>query len=90
LSDLTDADFFLTDFESTLFPGLPSGIQGHNGFLAEQAITATTILAEVKSLLSKYDSTLVYTVNIFWLWDLQTALMITIRSAILLEVHWQK
>lgn len=63
LSDLTDADFFLTDFDSTLFPGLPSGIQGHNGFLAEQAITASTILAEVKSLLSKYDSTLVYTVG---------------------------
>jgi hypothetical protein len=63
LSDLTDADFFLEDFNSTLFPGLPSGIQGHNGFLAEQAITAEEILSEVQSLLSQYDSSLVYTVS---------------------------
>jgi len=63
LSDLTDADFFLTDFDSSLFPGLPSGVQGHNGFLAEQEITAAPILAEVQSLLNQYNAKLVYTVG---------------------------
>lgn len=63
LADLTDANFFLNDFNPTLFPGLPSSVQGHSGFLAEHALTAKTILGEVKSLLSKYNSKLVYTVG---------------------------
>ena len=52
LSDLTDANIPLTALNTTLFPGVPSGVQGHGGFLAEHAKTAPTILTEVESLLS--------------------------------------
>ncbi|KAI0670760.1 alpha/beta-hydrolase [Trametes maxima] len=52
-SDLTDINFFLDDLDSTLFPGLPSGVQAHNGFADEHAKTASTILTEVKNLLAK-------------------------------------
>ncbi|KII90747.1 hypothetical protein PLICRDRAFT_543894 [Plicaturopsis crispa FD-325 SS-3] len=51
-SDLTDLTAELSDFNSTLFPGLPSGVQGHQGFLEEHEKTADVILAEVKSLLA--------------------------------------
>ncbi len=37
LADLTDVDFFLEPLSTTLFPGLPSGIEVHNGFAGEQA-----------------------------------------------------
>ena len=35
-ADLTDADFFLDSLDQTMFPGT-SGLEAHNGFLAEQA-----------------------------------------------------
>ncbi|KAI0258702.1 alpha/beta-hydrolase [Gloeopeniophorella convolvens] len=57
LADLTDVDFFLANLDSTLFPGLSSSIQVHNGFAAEQAKTATTILSAVETLLSQHGST---------------------------------
>ncbi|KAI5123194.1 hypothetical protein M0805_003961 [Coniferiporia weirii] len=53
-SDLTDAKFFLTNLDSTLFPGLDSSIEVHNGFASEQADTATTILAAVEKTLSAH------------------------------------
>lgn len=37
LADLTDLDFFLQDLDPTLFPGLPSSIQVHEGFANEHA-----------------------------------------------------
>ncbi|KAI9440856.1 lipase [Lactarius indigo] len=46
LADLTDIDVFMTNLDSTLFPGLPSSIQVHSGFAAEHAKTAQTILAQ--------------------------------------------
>jgi hypothetical protein len=34
---VTDADFFLTSLDSTLFPGVSSDIEVHNGFKDAQA-----------------------------------------------------
>ncbi|KAG2364630.1 hypothetical protein BDR07DRAFT_1279279 [Suillus spraguei] len=53
---ITDADFFLTNFDSTLFPGLSSDIEAHNGFLDAQASTATDVLAAVESAMSTYST----------------------------------
>ncbi|KAF8258441.1 alpha/beta-hydrolase [Lactarius quietus] len=53
VADLTDLNFFLTNLDSTLFPGLSSSIQVHSGFAAEHAKTAQKILSEVKKLLTK-------------------------------------
>jgi hypothetical protein len=36
-ADLTDADFFLESLNSSLFPGVPSSVDVHNGFASEQA-----------------------------------------------------
>lgn len=52
-SDLTDVNFFLDDLDTSLFPGMTHAIQVHNGFAAEHAKTADTILTEVKRLLSQ-------------------------------------
>ena len=37
LADLTDLDFVLQGLDPTLFPGLPSSIQAHEGFANEHA-----------------------------------------------------
>ncbi|OJA12302.1 hypothetical protein AZE42_08742 [Rhizopogon vesiculosus] len=54
---ITDADFFLTGLDSTLFPGISSKIEVHNGFGGAQASTATNVLAAVKSTMSTYRTT---------------------------------
>ncbi|KAG1747919.1 Alpha/Beta hydrolase protein [Suillus paluster] len=54
---ITDADFFLTTLDSTLFPGISSGIEVHNGFGNAQASTATDVLAAVKSAMSAHGTT---------------------------------
>ncbi|KZS95515.1 lipase [Sistotremastrum niveocremeum HHB9708] len=56
-ADLTDVDFFLETLDTSLFPGLSSSIEVHNGFQDEQAETAPQILAAVKSGLSKFKTT---------------------------------
>lgn len=56
-ADLTDADFFLESLDTTLFPGLSSSIEAHNGFASEQAQTATTILSAVQKGMSKFGAT---------------------------------
>jgi len=53
-ADLEDADFFLESLSSSLFPGLSSSIEVHNGFAGAQASTATSVLAAVQSGMSKY------------------------------------
>lgn len=53
---ITDADFFLTNLDSTLFPGISSDIEVHNGFGDAQASTATDVLAAVESTMSTYDT----------------------------------
>jgi len=60
---LTDANFHLSDLDSTLFPGLPSGIQVHSGFKDTHARSAKDVLAAVKKALSTYGTTSVTTVG---------------------------
>ncbi|KAJ3534313.1 hypothetical protein NM688_g7157 [Phlebia brevispora] len=52
LSDLTDIEIVMDQPDTSLFPGIPSSVWVHGGFLAEHAKTAPQILAETKSLLS--------------------------------------
>jgi len=59
LSDLTDVKFELKNIDTSLFPGIPSDAQAHDGFLEEHAKTAGTILAEVQRLLSTTGSSTV-------------------------------
>ncbi|KAG0697948.1 Alpha/Beta hydrolase protein [Suillus ampliporus] len=54
---VTDADFFLTTLDPTLFPGISSSIEVHNGFGDAQASTATDVLAAVESAMSTYGTT---------------------------------
>ncbi|KAJ7639216.1 lipase class 3 family protein [Roridomyces roridus] len=56
ISVATDADAFLESLDSTLFPGLPSGITVHNGFANEHALTATSVLAAVQTAIAKWPS----------------------------------
>lgn len=76
---LTDGDFSLTSFDSTLFPGLSSTIQGHDGFLATHSRcvvlsnrttisdnifrSAAAVLAAVTTAMSTYKTTSVTTVG---------------------------
>jgi len=62
-ADLTDADFFLESLDPTLFPGLSSSIEVHNGFASEQAMTASSILSAVESGMSKFSTTKVAVVG---------------------------
>ncbi|KAJ7173672.1 lipase [Mycena filopes] len=54
LSLVTDSEFFLKSFDPTLFPGISSSVEGHSGFVDEQAKTAPQILAAVKKTLSQF------------------------------------
>jgi len=56
-ADLTDADFFLTTLSPSLFPGVPSSVEAHNGFVAEHAKTANAILAAVQKGMSTFSTT---------------------------------
>jgi len=51
---VTDVDFFLKPLNSTLFPGLSSDIQVHNGFADEQEKTADEVLAAVKKTMAAH------------------------------------
>jgi len=55
LADLTDIDLILGSLDSTLFPGLSSSIEVHQGFANEHAQTAQTILAAVLTLLNQHN-----------------------------------
>ncbi|KAF8306839.1 alpha beta-hydrolase [Clavulina sp. PMI_390] len=52
LSLLNDAEAEFTTLSSTLFPGLSSSIQVHDGFATAQAASATAVLAAVKQIFS--------------------------------------
>ncbi|KAJ6485721.1 lipase [Mycena sanguinolenta] len=54
LSLVTDSDFFLDTLDPTLFPGVSSSVEVHNGFGDEQAKTATEVLAAVQTALSQF------------------------------------
>ncbi|KAH9970959.1 Alpha/Beta hydrolase protein [Lactifluus volemus] len=53
-ADLTDLDFFLEPLNPSLFPGIPSSVQAHNGFAREHARTAPGILSAVQQTLSAH------------------------------------
>jgi len=52
---ITDADFFLTSLDQTLFPGT-SGLEVHNGFGDAQAETAPEVLAAVQQALAAHST----------------------------------
>jgi len=54
---ITDANFFLTSLDSSLFPGVSSSVEVHNGFAESQADSATAILAAVQTAMSRYSAT---------------------------------
>ncbi|KAF7309487.1 Lipase [Mycena indigotica] len=56
LSLVTDAKFFLKSLNSTLFPGVSSSVEGHSGFVDEQALTASSVLAAVKTAISRFSA----------------------------------
>ncbi|CAE6500015.1 unnamed protein product [Rhizoctonia solani] len=53
-ASLTDADSYMTELDSTLFPGVPSGVQVHNGFEMSQAKSAKAKLDAVNALIADY------------------------------------
>ncbi|KAI9458353.1 lipase class 3 family protein [Lactarius psammicola] len=63
LADLTDANFFLESLDPSLFPGVPSSVEAHNGFASEQASTAPTILSYVQQTLSAHGASSVTVVG---------------------------
>ncbi|KAJ7089802.1 lipase [Mycena belliarum] len=54
LSIFTDINFGQKTLNRTLFPGFDSSIKVHSGFANEQAMTATLVLAAVKSAIATY------------------------------------
>ncbi|KAJ4477072.1 alpha/beta-hydrolase [Lentinula edodes] len=51
-SDLTDVEVLLASLDTSLFPGVSSSVQVHDGFKNEHAKTASVILAEVRTLMA--------------------------------------
>ncbi|GLB41590.1 putative alpha beta-hydrolase [Lyophyllum shimeji] len=62
-ADLTDANAGLGNLDSSLFPGVSSSVEVHQGFAAEQAKTATTILAAVQQAITAHGATRVTVVG---------------------------
>ena len=53
----------MSQLSPTLFPGISSSVEGHAGFIAEHAQTASTILSETKRLISAKGATTVILVS---------------------------
>ncbi|KZS99722.1 alpha/beta-hydrolase [Laetiporus sulphureus 93-53] len=54
---VTDGDIIMINPDTTLFPGLSSSIEVHQGFADEQAKTASDVLSAVQSAISTYSAT---------------------------------
>jgi hypothetical protein len=63
LSDLTDVDIVMVSLDTGLFPGVSSSVQVHGGFRDEHEKAASTILTEVKRLMSATGSKSIVTVS---------------------------
>jgi len=50
---ITDATFVLEKLDATLFPGVSTSIEVHDGFATEHAKTASSVLASVQTALKK-------------------------------------
>ncbi|TCD61802.1 hypothetical protein EIP91_007888 [Steccherinum ochraceum] len=55
-ADLEDANFFLTNLDSTLFPGVSSSVKVHNGFHDSHAKSAPQILSAVQSAMATHSA----------------------------------
>ncbi|QRV84522.1 Lipase (class 3) [Ceratobasidium sp. AG-Ba] len=53
LAILIDANFSLKSLNSTKFPGVPSSVQGHSGFVIAQEMAAEAKLSAIKSTMTK-------------------------------------
>ncbi|KAG6828967.1 hypothetical protein H0H92_006149 [Tricholoma furcatifolium] len=62
-ADLTDLDIVMGSLDSTLFPGVDSSVEVHEGFRDEQAKTATTILSAVQDVIAAHSATQVTVVG---------------------------
>ncbi|RDB18517.1 Lipase [Hypsizygus marmoreus] len=51
---ITDADFFLDELNSGLFPGVSTSVKTHNGFGEAQARSAAAVLSAVKTAMSRH------------------------------------
>ncbi|PFH51568.1 hypothetical protein AMATHDRAFT_142271 [Amanita thiersii Skay4041] len=56
LSLLTDANIFMGSLSPSLFPGISSNAQVHEGFRDAHAKTASSVLAEVKKLMAAHNT----------------------------------
>ena len=63
LSLLTDASIVMKQPSPSLFPGIPSSVWAHGGFVDQHAQTAPTILAETKRLIAAKGATQVVLVG---------------------------
>jgi len=54
---VTDADFFLDNLDSNLFPGINSSIKVHDGFGNAQARAAASVLSAVQTAMTRYGTT---------------------------------
>ena len=61
---MTDINIPMRSLDTNLFPGVSSNVLVHSGFADQHAMTARTILAEVKTQLSQTGSTNVFVVRI--------------------------
>ncbi|KZS94077.1 alpha beta-hydrolase [Sistotremastrum niveocremeum HHB9708] len=57
LSLLTDVDILMTTLNPSLFPGMSSSIEVHAGFANEHALTASSILSTVKTIIKQKGAT---------------------------------
>ncbi|KAG8864306.1 hypothetical protein FRB96_006127 [Tulasnella sp. 330] len=53
-SDLVDADFFFTSLNPTYFPGVPSSVEIHSGFVDAHDTAAPAILAAIESIMTAH------------------------------------
>ncbi|KAF9451947.1 alpha/beta-hydrolase [Macrolepiota fuliginosa MF-IS2] len=56
VSDLTDVNILMDPLDTSLFPGVSSSVQVHDGFRNEHALTAPQILTEVKKLMAAHNT----------------------------------
>ncbi|KDQ61915.1 hypothetical protein JAAARDRAFT_172360 [Jaapia argillacea MUCL 33604] len=57
LSLLTDGEIVYSSLDPTLFPGVPSSVEAHDGFQATQSRSAPGVLAGVQSAIATYGAT---------------------------------
>jgi len=60
---VTDADFVLTNLDSSLFPGVNSDVKVHNGFSDAHQRTAKDVLAAVNTAIAKFNTKSIATVG---------------------------